>query len=615
MSGYRYLNDDFNVEKLRGLPPESLEELAAEIRDRIVSVCGLNGGHLASSLGAVDLAVALHYAFNTPEDKVIWDVGHQAYAHKILTGRNCEFSSLRKKEGISGFLKRDESDFDVYDAGHTSTSVSAAAGFCAARELKGQGHAVVAVIGDGALTGGVAFEGLNLMGEKKWDNAIVILNDNEMSIDKNVGALARYYNKAITSDFYTGVRNEIRKFLKSIPSGSGLYEFMRRSEEAIKSFIIKGAFYEDLGFTYIGPVDGHDIPRLVRYMKKCRSIKGPVLLHVRTVKGKGYGPAETDPEGYHGVHPAGAKKARRTYTKIFSGEILKLAEKDDKILALTAAMPSGTGLTKFKECFPERYFDVGIAEQSAVITATALALEGFKPFFAVYSTFLQRAYDQLIHDTGLMKAPVRFLIDRSGFVGRDGPTHHGLYDIAYLRTVPGMTLLSPRDGRDLQKMVRFMAKFESGPIAVRYPRGEAAGDIGSGSASVRYGRGELVQEGGDLLICAEGRMVREAVDCAAILSEKGLNTAVFDLRFLKPLDEDYLRTCGHRYIVTLESGTVSGGVGEAIGAFLNREGISSDVLNLGAEDKYYSHGGQDELIREAHLDAVSISDRIFRWIK
>ncbi|HHH84642.1 MAG TPA: 1-deoxy-D-xylulose-5-phosphate synthase, partial [Firmicutes bacterium] len=417
----KFLYGRFQVEELRNMKEEDLPLLAEEIRGIIIHRCLENGGHLSPSLGAVELAIALHYTFQTPRDLLIWDVGHQAYAHKILTGRFADFNTLRKYGGISGFLKREESPYDVFGAGHASTSVAAAAGFAKARDLDGENYKVVAVIGDGAMTGGLAFEGLNLIGAEKL-NVLVILNDNDMSIDKNVGGLSKYFNKAITTRFYNRIREEMQKFVKNLPAGDSVYEWFRRLEESLKNMMIKGSFYEDLGFNYIGPVNGNNLKELISFLRKTKEIKGPVLLHVRTKKGKGYSPAEEDPESFHGISPGKTGRRKKTYTAILQKELLKWGEKDESMVAITAAMPAGTGLGVFKETFPERYIDVGIAEGSAVTLGAALALAGKKPFVGIYSTFLQRAFDQLIHDAALQKAPVRFLLDRSGLVGEDGPT-------------------------------------------------------------------------------------------------------------------------------------------------------------------------------------------------
>jgi len=616
MTDYKILDDDFDVEKLRTLDAAGLQRLSEEIRQRIVEVCGVNGGHLASSLGAVELAIALHFVLDTPADEIVWDVGHQAYAHKIITGRNRLFATLRQKKGMSGFLKREESVFDVYNAGHTSTSVSAAAGLCAAREMSGESHRIVAVIGDGAMTGGAAFEGLNFIGSRGWDHVIVVVNDNQMSIDRNVGALAKYYNRAITSGFYTGLRKGAQRLLKYLPAGGALYEYARRMEESVKSLLIKGAFYEDLGFTYIGPVDGHDIRDLVRFIKKAGDIKGPVLLHVTTKKGKGYAPAEEDPEGYHGIAAVQDKvRCGETYTAVFSNKMAELGAGDGRIVALTAAMPTGTGLALFRDRFPERYFDTGITEQSAVIIATSMALKGYRPFFAVYSTFLQRAYDQLIHDTALMKAPVRFVIDRGGLVGRDGPTHHGIFDIAFMRSIPGMTLMLPRDSRDLRKMLDFMAGFDEGPSAVRYPRGEAAVPFTEASSPVVPGRGEEILRGDDVTIVAAGCMVRESFGAAMLLREQGISAGVIDIRFIKPLDTGLIAEAAERcaLIVTAENGCVKGGFGEEVAAFIASGKKNTAVMNIGIGDGFAGHGGQDEIMADEGLDARSITERILDW--
>ena len=613
----KLLHDGFSVEELRQLSSDELTQLSQEIRQCIIDKCLKTGGHLSPSLGVVELTLALHYTFQTPQDQIIWDVGHQAYAHKIITGRVSEFWTLRSRGGISGFLRRAESPFDVYGAGHASTSVAAAAGFAKARDLNNEEHKVIAVIGDGAMTGGLAFEGLNLIGSEKL-NVMVILNDNDMSIDKNVGGLSKYFNRAISARFYNRIREDMQKFVKSLPAGASIYEWLRRLEESMKNMMIKGAFYEDLGFNYIGPVDGHNIRELISLLKKAREIKGPVLLHVRTKKGKGYLPAEEDAEAYHGISGRNSKKKKQTYTNIVKRELKDLGEKDPDIIAITAAMPSGTGLCAFKESFPERYIDVGIAEEGAVTMATALALSGKKPFVAIYSTFLQRAYDQLIHDTALQKAPVRFLLDRAGLVGEDGPTHHGAFDIAYLRSVPGMTLLAPADRDELKAMIRFCYDFQKGPVALRYPRGESIPRLDKKKVPVEYGRGVLLREGKDILILALGRMVAEGLKAAEELEQSGLSAGVFNLRFAKPLDESAILALSSRYraVVALEYGTISGGIGEALGGLLLSKGkYAQGFLSIGLPDAFVEHGAQDELMTLYGLNGEALARKIEEWFR
>jgi 1-deoxy-D-xylulose-5-phosphate synthase len=611
----KILHNRFQVDDLRALKEEELPALAEEIREVIISRCLENGGHLAPSLGAVELAVALHYTFRTPRDLLIWDVGHQAYAHKILTGRSADFQNLRQHGGISGFLKREESLYDVFGAGHASTSVAAAAGFAKARDLNGEDYKVITVIGDGAMTGGLAFEGLNLIGAEKLD-VLVILNDNDMSIDHNVGGLSKYFNRAITTRFFNRIREDMQRFVKSLPAGDSVYEWLRRLEESMKNMVIKGAFYEDLGFNYIGPVDGNNLKELLSFIRKTKEMKGPVLLHVRTKKGKGYSPAEEDPESFHGISPCRAGKKGKTYTALLQKELLKWGKKEKDLVAVTAAMPAGTGLGVFKEAYPDRYIDVGIAEGSAVIIGAALALAGKKPFVGIYSTFLQRGYDQLIHDVALQNAPVRFLIDRSGLVGEDGPTHHGAFDIAYLRTIPGMTLLAPADDKEFRDMIAFCCRYDEGPVALRYPRGEAVSLPGRNDAPVERGRGLLLRPGRDLMIFALGRMVKEALDAAGLLEERGIDAGVYNLRFAKPLDREAVITYGLRArgVVSLEYGTLSGGINEEIARIIAEEGGEKlPFLPLGIPDRFIEQGTQQELIRLCGLDGASLAERMTAW--
>lgn len=616
MGKYKYIGPDFDVYKLRELDESALPEVVSELRDYIISSVKQTGGHLAPSLGVVELTVVLHYLLNTPEDKLIWDVGHQAYAHKILTGRFSSFPTLRQLDGISGFLKRDESEFDVYEAGHASTSVAAAAGFAISRDLNKDDYRIVAVIGDGALTGGLAFEGLNLIGSMKKD-VTVILNDNNMSIDKNVGGFSKYFNKMITHKLYIKMKDEVRKLLKTIALKDGFIDFAERVEESIKNIVIKGAFFEDLGFTYIGPVDGHNVHDLVDIISKSFHIKGPKVIHILTQKGKGYEDAEKDPERYHGISPKSVKSKRRKYTDVFSKEVDAIIENDEKVVAVTAAMPSGTGLSLIKEKYPQNYVDMGIAEEGAVVSATAMALNGYKPFVAIYSTFLQRAFDQIIHDTALQKANVRFFLDRAGLVGEDGPTHHGVFDISYLRLIPDMVAMAPKDEKEFKKMIRFAYKYENGPIAVRYPRGEVVEPFDVKWDRIKMGKGELLKEGKELIFLALGRMVREAYDAADMMKKYGYDIAVYNMRFIKPINEKYLLDIVSDYskVVTFEFGNLPGGIGDAINSIFAKHNIEKDVLNIGIEDHFSVQGTQDELLHIEKLDAKSIYKKVKKWLE
>ncbi|TYB30823.1 MAG: 1-deoxy-D-xylulose-5-phosphate synthase [Candidatus Mcinerneyibacterium aminivorans] len=622
MKKYSILDKNFSVEDLRKLEENRLEKLAGEIRDHIINVTQKNGGHIAPSLGVVDLTIVLHYLYNTPEDKIIWDVGHQAYAHKIITNRAKEFETLREYGGISGFLKSKESKFDVYEAGHTSTSISAAAGFAISRKLSNKKNKIISIIGDGALTGGVAFEGLNLIGSLKED-VLIILNDNEMSIAPNVGGFSKYFNKMITNKIYLKTKKEVQKIMKNLKMGDNLIDFVERIEESLKNIVIKGAFFEDLGFEYFGPVDGHDINEMIDIINKIKNIDGPKLLHIYTQKGKGFEKAEKDPENFHGISPKKDKSENKNkkitkYTDVFSSEVYKIAKKDKEVVAITAAMPNGTGLKVIRENIPERYIDAGIAEQSAVITANALAKEGYKPFVAIYSTFLQRAFDQMIHDVALQNNPVKFFLDRAGVVGRDGPTHHGCFDISYLRLIPNIVSLAPKDSREMRAMINFMHKYSDGPITIRYPRGEAVKPFGEDKnyKKIKMGEGEILKEGEDVVFFALGRMVKEAYSVSEMLEEDGISAGVFNLRFIKPLDREKIIKLARssRFIVTLEYGNMPGGVGEGINSILAENGISKKILNIGIPDEFVEHGQQQKLFKILGLDSESIYKRVKTWM-
>ncbi len=620
MNNYRILNQNFDVQKLRELDLKDLDILAQEIRDYIINVTQKNGGHIGPSLGVVELSIILHYVYNTPVDKLIWDVGHQAYAHKIITGRYDEFKSLRKLKGISGFLKEKESEFDVYEAGHTSTSISAAAGFVLSRKYNKKDHSVISVIGDGALTGGVAFEGLNYLGSLKED-VLVILNDNEMSIASNVGGFSKYFNQIITHKIYINAKKEIQKILKSLKMSDNFIDFAERIEESMKNIIIKGAFFEDLGFEYFGPVDGHDMRELKNIMEKMKNIKGPKLLHLYTQKGKGFKKAEKNPEAFHGISPAGIKKNVIKYTKVFSDKLLEIAKKDKRVVSITAAMPSGTGLKVIQEEIPERYIDVGIAEQSAVIIANALAKNNFKPFVAIYSTFLQRAFDQLIHDVALQKNPVKLFLDRAGLVGQDGPTHHGTFDISYLKLIPNMVSVAPKDSSEMRKMIDFMYEYNDGPITMRYPRGEAVKPFTEKkSEEIELGKSEIIEynEKATIAFFALGRMVYEAFKTKNKLEKDGINSSILNLRFIKPVDEKSIIKVSKNanIIITLEYGNIPGGIGETINSIILKNiNEKKKIINIGIEDTFIEHGNQDKLFELSGLDSNSIYKKIKKCLK
>lgn len=606
---------------LKGLSLRDLAQLAEELRERIIAVCATNGGHLAPSLGVVELTLALHRVFDSPTDRIIWDVGHQAYAHKLLTGRRDRFATLRTLGGISGFPKRCESPHDAFDTGHTSTSISAALGFATARDLRGEHNKVVAVIGDGSMTGGIAYEGLNHAGHLNRD-LVVVLNDNEMSIAENVGALSNFLNRTVTSEFVHTMKKDLEGFLGGLDRiGRGVLKVAKRAEESLKGLFTPGMLFEAFGFEYIGPIDGHDTARLMETFEKVKRFDDAVLIHVLTKKGKGYRPAEEKPALFHGVGPfevetgkiLKGKGGAASYTGVFGEAIRKIAAEDDRVLALTAAMPDGTGLTGFASDYPERFFDVGIAEQHGVTFAAGLAAEGYRPVFAVYSSFLQRAYDQIFHDVCLQNLPVTFAIDRAGVVGSDGPTHHGLFDLSYLRHLPNMVLMAPKDENELQHMLLTAIEHE-GPVAVRYPRGNGYGvSLDQTFSSLPVGKGEVLREGRHGALLAVGSTVYQAREAAEALAAEGLDLAVVNARFVNPLDRDLIlslaRTTGT--LVTVEENAVQGGFGTAVLELLEEEGIEGvKVLRLGYPDRYVEQGEQHELRARYGLDVPGIADRV-----
>lgn len=611
---------------LKGLSASQLEQLASELRAKIIAVCAANGGHLAPSLGVVELTLALHRVFDSPTDKIIWDVGHQSYAHKLLTGRRDKFATLRTLGGISGFPKRCESPHDAYDTGHTSTSISAALGFAAARDLLGERNKVVAVIGDGSMTGGLAYEGLNHAGELNKD-LVVILNDNEMSIAENVGALSNFLNRTVTSDFVHTIKKDLEGFLGGLDKiGHGVLKVAKRAEESLKSLFTPGMLFEAFGFEYIGPIDGHDIGRLTETFEKIKRFDDAVLIHVLTKKGKGYPPAEAKPALFHGVGPfevetgkvLKGKGGAASYTGVFGEAIRKIAADDDRVIALTAAMPDGTGLTAFASDFPQRFFDVGIAEQHGVTFAAGLAAEGYRPVFAVYSSFLQRAYDQVFHDVCLQNLPVTFAIDRAGVVGSDGPTHHGLFDLSYLRHLPNMVVMAPKDENELQHMLK-TAIDHDGPAALRYPRGNGYGiSLDQSFQALPLGKSEMLREGNSGALLAVGSTVYPAREAAETLAADGLDFSVVNVRFIKPLDRDAIislaRTTGT--LITVEENAVQGGFGTAVLELLEEEGIEGvKVLRLGYPDLYVEQGEQPELRAKFGLDAPGITERVRAFMR
>ena len=607
---------------LKKLKKEELPLLAAEIRKLIIETVSKTGGHLASSLGVVELTLALHYIFKTPDDKIVWDVGHQAYTHKILTGRKNKFHTLRQYKGISGFPKINESEYDAFNTGHSGTSISAALGLAKARDTKKENHSVIAVIGDGSTTAGMAFEGFNQAGHLK-SNLIVILNDNEMSISANVGAVSAYLSKILTGQLYTKLIDEIDTLLKHIPKiGNRVSRLAHRVEEAIKGILIPGRIFEDLGFNYVGPIDGHDLFHLVSALQGIKKLKGPVLFHLVTKKGKGYQPAEEKAPSFHGVSSFNIgtgtflkKKSSKTYTEAFGDSITELAQKDIRIIAITAAMTDGTGLGKFAKKFPDRFYDVGIAEQHAATFAAALALEGLKPVVAVYSTFLQRAYDQVLHDICLMNLPVTFALDRAGIVGEDGPTHHGMFDLSYMRNLPNLVFMAPKDENELRHMLKTALEF-NGPAALRYPRGPGPSvNYDKKIKPLEIGSAEVLKEGDELAIIAIGNMVSPSLNAADILSQKGIDVTVVNARFIKPLDKNLIIKLARRTkkIVTVEENVLQGGFGSAVMEILEEEGITNiQFKRIGIPDKFIEHGSPEVLRKNYGLNAECIAETIWK---
>ena len=603
---------------LRGLSLKELKILAGELREEIIATCAANGGHLAPSLGVVELTIALHRVFVSPQDKIVWDVGHQAYAHKLLTGRRERFRTLRKLDGISGFPKRAESPHDSFDAGHSSTSISAALGLAAGRDLKKAGNKVIAVIGDGSMTGGLAYEGLNNAGHLNKD-LVVILNDNEMSIAENVGALSTLLSRTITSEFVHRIKKEMEGFLESLDGfGKNMLKIAKRAEESMKGLFTPGMLFEAFGFEYVGPIDGHNIELLLETLENVKRFDDAVLIHVLTKKGKGYRPAEENPALFHGVGPfdiatgkvTKGKGGAASYTGTFGNAMKKIATEDDRVVAITAAMPDGTGLTQFAREFPDRFFDVGIAEQHGVTFAAGLAAEGYRPVFAVYSSFLQRAFDQVFHDVCLQNLPVVFAIDRAGVVGNDGPTHHGVFDLSYLRILPNIILMAPKDENELQHMLLTAIEHE-GPAALRYPRGSGVGvPLDQEFCAIPVGKGEILRSGQRGVILAVGTMVYPALNAANTLAADGIDLTVVNARFIKPLDRELILSLAvnAEIIFTIEENALSGGFGAAVLELLEEEGVTGTrVVRFGYPDRFIEQGEQPELRRMYGLDSEGIA--------
>ena len=616
-AGRRLLDTINSPRDLKKLSPEILAALAQEVREVIISTVSHTGGHLAPSLGTVELTLALHYVFDSPGDKIVWDVGHQAYTHKIITGRREQFDTLRQYQGLSGFPKRSESPHDAFDTGHSSTSISAALGMASARCLKRESGRVIAVIGDGSMTAGLAFEGLNNAGDLNKD-LIVILNDNGMSIAQNVGALSSFLSRKLTAPTMVFLKKQVEALLRSFPSiGGDLVTWAKKGEESFKAFFTPGMLFEALKFNYLGPVKGHRLDHLIETFSNVKYLKGPVLVHVLTTKGKGYRPAETDPTSFHGLgrfdpDTGVAQKSVSTvpsYTAIFGETMVNLARENSKIVAITAAMPDGTGLVDFRHQFPHRFYDVGICEQHAVTFAAGLAVEGLRPVAAIYSTFLQRAYDQVLHDVCLQNLPVVFALDRGGIVGEDGETHQGLFDLSYLRHLPNMVVMAPKDEDELRHML-YTAVDHPGPVAVRYPRGQGVGvDFTSILHKIPIGKAEVLEEGDDLLILALGASVHHALDAARELEEKGFKATVVNARFVKPLDTQQILTlaakCGR--VLTVEENVAQGGFGSAVLELFSDHGLTGiPVKRLAIPDQFMEHGKPDILREKYGLDAAGI---------
>lgn len=596
------------------------EQLAQEIRDFLIRSLSETGGHLASNLGVVELTIALHRFLHFPEDKLVWDVGHQAYTHKILTGRKEQFATLRKMGGLSGFPKRKESDCDAFDTGHSSTSISAGLGLVQARDLKGENYQVVSVIGDGALTGGMAYEALNNAAELK-KNFIIILNDNEMSITRNVGGMSSYLDHIRMAAPYTELKMGVTNALKKIPKvGDGMVDALHKTKSSIKQLVIPGMLFENMGLTYLGPVDGHDMRQLGKVLQEAKRKKGPVLIHVLTEKGRGYEPAMRHPARFHGAAPyeieTGLPKSNGnpSYTDIFSTVMRKFGDREPDVVAVSAAMVPGTGLKRFGNMFPERLFDVGIAEEHAVTFAAGLALGGLRPVVAIYSSFLQRAVDQILHDVCMQNLPVVFAVDRAGLVGSDGETHHGCFDLSYLSMMPNMTVMAPKNKWELSDMLKFAIRQKS-PVAIRYPRGEAYTGLEDYRAPIEMGKAEILEKGKEIAILAVGNMVRTAVQVTENLRNRGYEPTLVNMRFVKPLDMDLLEILreDHSLIVTLEENVKSGGFGEQVMTYYGSRLHSPAVRIVAIEDKFVPHGSVEDLMHQQQMDSASVTERILRW--
>ena len=608
---------------IKNVTSDSYEFLAKEIRDFLLKKISHTGGHLASNLGVVELTMALHLVMDFPTDKLIFDVGHQAYTHKILTGRKEGFDTLRQLDGMSGFPKKKESDCDVFNTGHSSTSVSAALGLAKARDIKGTKEKIVAVIGDGALTGGMAFEALNNMSNLK-SNCVIVLNDNEMSISENVGAMSKYLSNIRVGKAYNEFKMGVEKTLLKIPKvGENLAKTVKRSKDSIKQLLVPGMFFEDMGITYVGPIDGHNIERMVETFQDAFLLERPILVHVVTKKGKGYRYAEKYPAYFHGVEPFEVEtgkvtesKKRPSYTAVFAKKMLEYGEKNPNVVAITAAMPEGTGLQKFKEAYPERFFDVGIAEEHAVTFAAGMAASGLKPVVAIYSSFLQRAYDQILHDVCLQKLPVVFAVDRSGLVGADGETHQGIFDTAYLSSIPNLTIIAPKNKPEMKAMLDFAMEFQA-PVAIKYPRGEASLVLSDYTEEIQFGKSEVIEYGTKVAILSVGNMMDVAIEVNELLKEQGIRPTLVNVRFIKPYDEELLLSLEkeHSLIVTLEESVHQGSFGQSVNSFYMQRGMNLKVCNFDLKNQFIEQGKVDELRNRYGFDKHQITNEILNRMK
>ncbi|MEZ3477582.1 MAG: 1-deoxy-D-xylulose-5-phosphate synthase [Lachnospiraceae bacterium] len=607
---------------IKNVAPEDWNQLAEEIRAFLINKISVTGGHLGSNLGAVELTMALHLSLNLPQDKIVWDVGHQSYTHKLLTGRRSGFESLRKYGGMSGFPKRKESECDCFDTGHSSTSISAGLGLVKARDLCNQEHTIISVIGDGSLTGGMAYEALNNASRLK-KNFIIVLNDNNMSISENVGGMSKYLNNIRTADKYLDMKEGIYNSLMESKLGEPIVSSIRRAKSSVKQLVIPGMFFEDMGITYLGPVDGHNINAMMKVFREAKRCKSAVLVHVLTQKGKGFAPAEKHPARFHGAEPFDVEtglplspKTKSSYTDVFSTVMCKLGDRDQNIVAITAAMPDGTGLKRFRNLYPDRFFDVGIAEEHAVTFAAGLAAGGMCPVVAIYSSFLQRAYDQILHDVCIQNLHVIFAIDRAGLVGSDGETHQGIFDLSYLSSIPNMHIMAPKNKWELSDMLKFAVAFQ-GPIALRYPRGEAYDELREYREPIQFGKAEWIYHERGIALVAVGSMVKTALAVRGTLTQKGFACSVINARFVKPVDTEILDEAAkdHRLIVTMEENVASGGFGEKVRSYLDKTHPEKKLLAIHIPDEYVEHGNVEILRREVGIDAGTIVDRILELVR